>query len=132
MPRDGLVEALQLLPGQWLGRYFDATDSTQDDARAAARLGAPSQSIFVADYQRRGRGRQGRSWLARPGSALMLSVVFRETSATPSPWHWTSLASVALVEAIHECAPDLEPAIKWPNDVLLHERKVAGVLAETT
>jgi BirA family biotin operon repressor/biotin-[acetyl-CoA-carboxylase] ligase len=132
MARDDLAQALQALPPGWQGQYFDVVDSTQDEARAAARLGAPSRSIFVADYQRAGRGRQGRSWFAGPGEALMLSVIFRERSPTVMPWRWTSLASVALAEAIHELLPDLHPAIKWPNDVMLDDLKAAGILAETT
>ena len=132
MASDGLAQALQALPPDWRGHYFDVADSTQDEARAAARLGAPSRSIFVADYQRAGRGRHGRLWLAGPGDALMLSIIFRERATPPIPWRWTSLASVALVEAFQELLPTLAPAIKWPNDVLLDDRKVAGILAETT
>jgi BirA family biotin operon repressor/biotin-[acetyl-CoA-carboxylase] ligase len=132
MARDPLAVAVGALPAGWHGQYFEAIDSTQDVARSAARLGAPSQSVFVADYQRAGRGRQGRSWLASPGVALMLSVVFREETSEPAPWRWTSLASVALVEAIEELLPDVRAAIKWPNDVLLNDRKVAGILAETS
>jgi BirA family transcriptional regulator, biotin operon repressor / biotin---[acetyl-CoA-carboxylase] ligase len=132
MASDGLAEALQALPRHWHGHYFEAIDSTQDEARAAARLGAPSRSIFVADFQRAGRGRQGRSWLAGPGDALMLSIIFRESATPPTPWRWTSLASVALAESFQELLPTLAPAIKWPNDVLLNDRKVAGILAETT
>jgi BirA family biotin operon repressor/biotin-[acetyl-CoA-carboxylase] ligase len=62
----------------------------------------------------------------------MLSIVFRERTTAPTPWRWTSLASVALAESIKEVLPALTPAIKWPNDVMLHDRKVAGILAETT
>ena len=123
MARDGLLQALQALPPGWHGHYFDVVDSTQDQARAAARLGAPNRSIFVADYQRAGRGRQGRTWLAGPGDALLLSIVFRERAAPPMPWRWTSLASVALAESIQELLPALNPAIKWPNDVLLTTAK---------
>ncbi|MDQ6673185.1 MAG: hypothetical protein M3069_21005, partial [Chloroflexota bacterium] len=50
----------------------------------------------------------------------------------PIPWRWTCLASVALAESIEEVHPELRPTIKWPNDVLLHDRKVAGILAEST
>jgi BirA family biotin operon repressor/biotin-[acetyl-CoA-carboxylase] ligase len=132
MPTNGLSAAVDALPAGWHGHYFEATESTQNDARDAARRGAPSRSIFVADYQRAGRGRQGRSWLAEPGAALMLSVVFRDNTAAPVPWRWTSLASVALVEAIEDVLPMARPSIKWPNDVLLNDRKVAGILAETS
>jgi BirA family biotin operon repressor/biotin-[acetyl-CoA-carboxylase] ligase len=129
---DQLAAAVGRLPAGWRGHYFEAVESTQDEARAAARANAPSRSIFVADYQRAGRGRQGRSWLASPGQALLLSVVFRETSAALVPWRWTNLASVSLVEAIQDLVPQSRPAIKWPNDVLLGDRKTAGILAETS
>lgn len=131
MASDGLAEAVAALPGDWHGHHVGVTESTQDDARAASRLGAPSRSLFVADYQRAGRGRQGRAWLAPAGTALMLSVIFREESPSPTPWRWTSLASVSLAEAMSGLVPEAKPAIKWPNDVLLDNRKVAGVLAET-
>jgi len=129
---DALGAAVKALPGHWQTHYFPAVDSTQDEARAASRQGARHPSIFVADYQRAGRGRQGRTWVAGPGVALMLSVVFRDTTPNPMPWRWTSLASVALTEAIEDILPGLRPAIKWPNDVLLNDRKVAGILAETS
>lgn len=132
MPSDGLAAAVAALPVPWQGHYFDAVDSTQDEARAAARQGAAARSIFVADYQRAGRGRQGRTWLASPGVGLLASVVFRDAGPKPVPWRWTSLASVSLVEAIGDVVPALRPAIKWPNDVLLEDRKVAGILAEST
>ena len=60
----------------------------------------------------------------------MVSLLFREVTAQPTPLRWTSLASVALCQALEQLAP-LRPAIKWPNDVLLDGRKVAGVLAES-
>jgi BirA family biotin operon repressor/biotin-[acetyl-CoA-carboxylase] ligase len=132
MVDDGLADAVNALPRTWDARYVAVVDSTQDEARATNRQGPRHRSIFVADYQRAGRGRQGRTWVAGPGVALMLSVVFRETTVQPIPWRWTSLASVALAEAIEEILPGLRPAIKWPNDVLVNDRKVAGILAETS
>jgi BirA family biotin operon repressor/biotin-[acetyl-CoA-carboxylase] ligase len=132
MVDDELAAAVKALPANWPTQYFAAVDSTQDEARAATRQGARHRSIFVADYQRAGRGRQGRTWVAGPGVALMVSVVFRDTTPTPMPWRWTSLASVALAEAIEDVLPELRPTIKWPNDMLLNDRKVAGILAETS
>jgi BirA family biotin operon repressor/biotin-[acetyl-CoA-carboxylase] ligase len=120
------------LPGGWHGRYFVSVGSTQDEARAAARTAAPGRSIFVTDFQRTGRGRQGRTWVAEPGVALLVSMLFRERAARPVPWRWTCLAAVALCEAIERCAPKAEPRIKWPNDVVLDGSKVAGVLAESS
>src|SRR5438132_4735203 len=108
MDAERLLAALESLPPTWHTRFFAQVESTQDEARSAARSGAPSRSIFVADFQRAGRGRQGRRWEARPGSALMLSMLFREITRGPvQPWRWTSLASVALVEAVHELVPTL-------------------------
>jgi BirA family biotin operon repressor/biotin-[acetyl-CoA-carboxylase] ligase len=131
MLRDGLALAVRGLPRPWRGTFFDAVESTQDEARAAVLAGAPTRSIFVADYQRAGRGRQGRTWLAPAGSSLLLSMLFREQSQQPVPFRWTSMASVSLTDAIGALLPRVELAIKWPNDVLLDGRKVAGVLAET-
>jgi BirA family transcriptional regulator, biotin operon repressor / biotin---[acetyl-CoA-carboxylase] ligase len=128
----GLAAAVEALPAAWRGHYFEAIDSTQDTARAAALDAAPGRSIFVADFQQGGRGRHGRTWLARPGTALLVSMLFRESTAAPRPWRWTQLAAVALVEAIASLVPDVAPAIKWPNDVMLADRKVAGILAETS
>lgn len=129
----GLAEVVQQLPAPWRGRYFETVDSTQDEARAAARRGAPGRSLFLADYQRAGRGRQGRTWLARPGTSLLMSVLFREAGDNAQPWRFTSLASLALSEAIDALTPsEKKAAIKWPNDVMLDDRKVAGILAETT
>ncbi|MBV9578652.1 MAG: biotin--[acetyl-CoA-carboxylase] ligase [Chloroflexi bacterium] len=133
MPRDRLADAVRDLPAPWQGHYFDAVDSTQDKARAAARHAAPTRSVFVADYQRAGRGRSQRQWLASPGSALLVSMLFREPSATDAirPWRYTSLVSVAVVQLLDQLGAEAKAAIKWPNDVMLADRKVAGILAET-
>jgi BirA family biotin operon repressor/biotin-[acetyl-CoA-carboxylase] ligase len=128
--RDRLMEALHQLPAGWTRHYYAATTSTQDEARAAALAGAPDRSIFIADYQLAGRGRAGRAWLASPGSALLLSVVLRESAEALTPWRSTALASVAMAEAISAVRPGVQPQIKWPNDLLLDGRKLAGVLAE--
>jgi len=132
MATDRLAAAVDALAPPWEGHYYAALESTQDEARAAARVGAPDRSIYVSDYQHSGRGRQGRTWLAAPGTALLLSILFRDTDVAPRPWRWTSLASVALVEATDELLVTKKAAIKWPNDVMLDDRKVAGILAENT
>jgi BirA family biotin operon repressor/biotin-[acetyl-CoA-carboxylase] ligase len=131
MVQDTLAQAVHHLPAGWRGEFYAEVGSTQEVARAAVHSGAPSRSIFVADHQSAGRGRQGRSWLDRPGQALMLSILLRQ-SAEPRPWRSTALASVALVEALEAVLPELDDvAIKWPNDVLVGGRKLAGVLAES-
>jgi BirA family biotin operon repressor/biotin-[acetyl-CoA-carboxylase] ligase len=134
MASDRLADAVLRLPAPWQGHYFAAVDSTQDEARAAARGGAPTRTIFVADFQRSGRGRAQRQWLASPGTGLLMSLLFREPSSadTIRPWRYTSLLSLALIQTLDCLRPAVAPAIKWPNDVVLHDRKVAGVLAETS
>jgi BirA family biotin operon repressor/biotin-[acetyl-CoA-carboxylase] ligase len=131
MPADSLAAALLRLPPAWHGYWFDTVDSTQDAARAAAARGAADRSLFVADYQRAGRGRQGRAWLAEPGAALLMSILFRETESQLRPWRFTSLAAVSVVEAIQPRLASGSIGIKWPNDVMLNGLKVAGILAET-
>jgi BirA family transcriptional regulator, biotin operon repressor / biotin---[acetyl-CoA-carboxylase] ligase len=132
MSLDSLRDAIERLPPGWRGHFQERVGSTQDEARRAAAEGAPSRSVFVADFQSAGRGRQGRVWLASPGEALLLSMVLRQTGQGPRPWGSTALASVALAEAIEGLAPALNVLIKWPNDLVLHGRKVAGILAESS
>jgi len=113
-------------PPGWQVHYVAVTDSTQDLARAAAERGAPHGSVWVADWQRAGRGRQGRAWVAPPGTSLLVSVLVRDCRLAPfAQLAASSLALCATLEAL-----GLAPRIKWPNDVLLRDRKVAGVLAE--
>lgn len=118
-----------MLPNGWRVLHEPTVTSTNDLAREAARRGWPDRSAFVADYQTAGRGRHGRTWTAPPGSGLLMSVLLRHHGAAPH--YYTMLTSVAVCQAIERLL-GLEPAIKWPNDVMLGERKVAGVLAEAT
>lgn len=130
---DGLAAAVAALAPPWQGFFFPELGSTQDEARRLVRThGAPTGTIVVADYQHAGRGRQGRTWTAPPGSALLMSVVFRESTAQPVPWRWTCTASMALIDAIDNLTLAAKPAIKWPNDIMLDDAKVAGILAETS
>jgi BirA family biotin operon repressor/biotin-[acetyl-CoA-carboxylase] ligase len=115
----------------WLGRawrHLPTTGSTNDEAAAWARAGAPAGAVVVADAQTRGRGRLGRRWHSPPGASLYFSVVLRP----PLPPHrvppLTLAAGVAVAEAL--TALDITPQLKWPNDVLLDGKKVAGILTE--
>jgi BirA family biotin operon repressor/biotin-[acetyl-CoA-carboxylase] ligase len=95
-------------------------DSTNERARELARAGAPHGTLVTADEQTAGRGRQGRSWLAEPGAAVLMSLVVRDPSES-----LPLAAAVAVAEAM-----PVECAIKWPNDVLVDGRKLAGILVE--
>jgi BirA family biotin operon repressor/biotin-[acetyl-CoA-carboxylase] ligase len=96
------------------------TDSTNERARELATAGAPHGTLVTADEQLAGRGRQGRTWTAPPRSAVLMSVVVRELAET-----LPLAAAVAVCEAL-----PVRAAIKWPNDVWIEERKVAGILVE--
>jgi BirA family biotin operon repressor/biotin-[acetyl-CoA-carboxylase] ligase len=100
--------------------HLRATTSTNDRARELALAGAPHGTLVTAGEQSAGRGRQGRTWFARAGSALLLSLVLRDPP---------ELLSLAAGLAVAEVAGP-SARVKWPNDVLVGDRKVAGILAE--
>jgi BirA family biotin operon repressor/biotin-[acetyl-CoA-carboxylase] ligase len=106
-----------------LGRphlHFRSIGSTNEQARALAAAGAPHGTLVTASAQTAGRGRQGRTWVAPPGRALLLSVIVREPAALLSLRAGLAVADLAGPSSL----------VKWPNDVLLDGRKVAGVLVE--
>jgi BirA family transcriptional regulator, biotin operon repressor / biotin---[acetyl-CoA-carboxylase] ligase len=104
--------------------HLRRTGSTNDRARELAVAGAPHGTLVTADEQTAGRGRQGRSWTAPAGSALLASLVLHDPPAL-----LPLAAAVAVAQAV-EPAVGRAAAIKWPNDVLVDGRKVAGILAE--
>jgi len=122
----GFLQRVVLPPG-WQVLHEPSVESTNDLARAAADRGWPDHSVFIADYQTRGRGRHGRVWVCPPMAGLLMSVLLRRRDAPPHTY--TMLAAVSLCEAIERLLA-LDPEIKWPNDVVLDGLKVAGVLAE--
>jgi BirA family biotin operon repressor/biotin-[acetyl-CoA-carboxylase] ligase len=111
-------------------------DSTMDVLAAAAREGAPEGSVVIADYQRAGRGRLRRAWLAAPGTALMLSMLFRPDPSRlpPERTHELGMAvGLAAYDALRSRLPaDSRLQLKWPNDLLVEGKKIAGLLAEAT
>jgi BirA family biotin operon repressor/biotin-[acetyl-CoA-carboxylase] ligase len=96
------------------------TDSTNERAKLLAADGAPHGTLVTADEQEAGRGRQGRLWTAPPGSAVLMSLVLRGFDE-----FLPLTAAVAVCEAL-----PLDAAVKWPNDVWIDRRKVAGILVE--
>jgi BirA family biotin operon repressor/biotin-[acetyl-CoA-carboxylase] ligase len=107
------------------------TDSTNRYALDAARAGAPDGLVVVADHQRAGRGRLGRTWSAPPGTSLLVSVLLRPELPTEDRHLVVMAAGVAMVDAIL-LTTGHRAGLKWPNDILLADRKVAGILAEAT
>jgi BirA family transcriptional regulator, biotin operon repressor / biotin---[acetyl-CoA-carboxylase] ligase len=100
--------------------HWRRTDSTNERARELATGGAPHGTLVTAGEQTAGRGRQGRTWAAPPGSAVLMSVVLRD---------FDELLPLAAAVAACEAVP-LDCRIKWPNDVWANGRKLAGILAE--
>jgi BirA family transcriptional regulator, biotin operon repressor / biotin---[acetyl-CoA-carboxylase] ligase len=123
----------------------DALPSTMARAAELAEAGAEEGATVVADAQRAGRGRLGRTWLAAPGTSLLVTVVLRPRLAPARAWLVTAAAGVALTDATrdllaggpearngrsHRPAPGGMVGLKWPNDLEVGGRKAAGMLAE--
>jgi BirA family biotin operon repressor/biotin-[acetyl-CoA-carboxylase] ligase len=114
---------------KWDVRRVAETESTNADVAAAARAGAPEGTVVVADHQTAGRGRLDRTWEAPPGSGLAMSALVRPDDLDPARWPWIPLMTgVAVAGAVREAG--LEPSLKWPNDVEIDGRKLAGILVE--
>ena len=110
----------------WDVHYVASTGSTNSDLLAMARSGAPAGTVLRADHQTDGRGRLGRTWQAAAGTSLLASVLLE---AEPLPFVVVARVALAASDACHDLA-GLDVALKWPNDLLLGDRKLAGLLAE--
>jgi BirA family transcriptional regulator, biotin operon repressor / biotin---[acetyl-CoA-carboxylase] ligase len=105
--------------------YFERCESTQRELGADA----PEGAVAVAEEQTAGRGRLGRTWLAPARTSILVSVNLRPAVATPRLPELSLVAGVAVAEAIAD-ETDVRPEVRFPNDVLIGGRKVAGILAE--
>ncbi len=129
MNQSELKKTLAKLP---LGdvRYFDSIGSTNNEALAWATSGAKDVSLVIADEQTEGRGRLDRKWFTPKGTALAFSLILQPTAEEKSHLTRTvGLATLAVIDVLR--TRGLTAQIKWPNDVLLNGRKVAGILAES-
>jgi BirA family biotin operon repressor/biotin-[acetyl-CoA-carboxylase] ligase len=130
MDQQKLVQTLDNLP---LGdvRYFSSIGSTNDEAMAWAAKGVPDLSIVIADEQTAGHGRLDRPWFTPRATALAFSLILRpKADEMPYLSRIVGLTALALTDAFGKLG--LTPQIKWPNDILLNGRKVAGILIELT
>jgi BirA family transcriptional regulator, biotin operon repressor / biotin---[acetyl-CoA-carboxylase] ligase len=107
--------------------HHEVTDSTNERARELAGAGAAHGTLVTADEQTAGRGRQGRTWTAAPGEALLASVIVRDLE--PRHALLPLMAALAVCEAA-ESVSDVRCEIKWPNDVWVERRKLSGILVE--
>jgi len=129
--REPLLDLAQDLRTRYIGRSLHVhktVPSTQDLARSLAEAGAPEGTVVVAEVQTAGRGRMGRLWVSPPGG-LWMSVLLRPIAAPHEVPKVSLVGGVAVARAIERTC-GLPAGLRWPNDVLVHRRKVAGVLAE--
>ena len=132
-PLDGVALTKQVVrPGGLWSEVLvvERTGSTNTDCAARARAGAPEGLVLAAEEQTAGRGRLGRTWLSPPRAALTFSVLLRPAGVPPVRRGWLPLlAGVAAATAVRHVS-GLDVRLKWPNDLLLGPRKLAGILAE--
>ena len=129
--RDELERALVAPGGLWSQvRVVERTGSTNADVRAAALEGAAEGLVVAAEEQTDGRGRLDRSWRSPPRAGLTVSVLLRPADVPGAAWSWLPLLTgVAVATAVREHA-GVDARLKWPNDLLVGQRKLAGILAE--
>lgn len=134
-PKDLYLDRVEgLLQTRRFGRSIEireSTDSTNDDARAAAQAGAMDGHVVVADTQRKGRGARGRTWVSPAGSDLYLSIVTHSALPLQEVAPLTLAVGLGVAETVQSFLPaDKTAQIKWPNDVWVDGKKLAGVLLE--
>jgi BirA family biotin operon repressor/biotin-[acetyl-CoA-carboxylase] ligase len=129
---DGTDLSLPAAHGMWTLDVVASTGSTNADllARAAAEPGGAEGRVLVAEEQTAGRGRRGRTWSSVPGESLTFSVLLRPVTVPPDRRGWLSLLTGVAVASAVSTVADVHAVLKWPNDVLAGDRKLAGILAE--
>jgi len=116
------------IPGRKI-LYFDSITSTMHEAAMQAAAGCLSGTTVVAEEQTAGQGRHGHIWHSEPGAGLYVSVVLRLPLAADSLPVLTLALGLATASAIHSVT-DLTPDLRWPNDIMLGEKKTAGILVQ--
>lgn len=129
-------ELASLMNTQWAGRnilYYDVTDSTNLRIKQAGDEGAPHGTLAVADRQTAGRGRRGRTWESPAGSNIYMSILLRPEITPDKASMLTLVMALSVAEGIGQCMSQSEcPVlqIKWPNDIIINGKKLAGILTE--
>jgi BirA family biotin operon repressor/biotin-[acetyl-CoA-carboxylase] ligase len=115
---------------EWRVETVAETSSTNAEVSERFRDGEAEGLVLVADHQTQGRGRLGREWVTSPKSSLIVSFLLVPEGLAPERWPWLPLLTgIATAEAVRRTA-GVEVGLKWPNDVLVDERKVGGILVE--
>lgn len=128
----GKEELMTELETTWIGaeiHYYDTIDSTNLEAKRLAEQGAPHGTLVVADCQNQGRGRRGRAWTEQKGTGIAMSLVLRPEIPVECSSMLTLVTALAVAEGIKDAAK-VDVQIKWPNDIILHGKKVCGILTE--
>jgi BirA family transcriptional regulator, biotin operon repressor / biotin---[acetyl-CoA-carboxylase] ligase len=126
-----MTEAAPVLPEGFRLHHHAALGSTNDEAKILARAGAPAGTLVWASEQTAGRGRRGRVWQSPPGN-LYLSLLLRPDGAPGRAAQLSFVAALGLGDALAALAgPSLQLRYKWPNDLLVNDRKLAGILLES-
>ncbi|MDP5169945.1 MAG: biotin--[acetyl-CoA-carboxylase] ligase [Bacteroidia bacterium] len=112
-------------------KYSTATPSTNSIAMDLLSQQVEEGTIVITDHQTQGRGQKGTSWLSSPGENLTFSIILRPQLIEQRLFALTQTIAIALREAIEPLCPDARVQIKWPNDILVNHKKIAGVLIES-
>lgn len=129
---ESALRARLIAPGGFVHdvRVIAETESTNEDVAKLAVAGAAEGTVLVAEYQSRGRGRLDRTWISPPRAGLTVSVLLRPIGVPPRRWSWLPLLTGCAVTDAIATATGLVPKLKWPNDVLLADGKVCGILLQ--
>lgn len=133
-PKDILSksEIASRLHTKWAGRklyYFESTGSTNTDAKRLAEEGEPHGTTIVANMQTAGRGRRGRTWQSPAGANTYFTILLKPDFSPDKASMLTLVMALSVAEAIEEIT-GLKADIKWPNDIVVHKKKVVGMLTE--
>lgn len=110
--------------------FFNSVDSTNEKAYDLAKKDCTDKTVVISDHQKNGKGRVGRKWSSPKGKNLYFSIVLKPTISPMEAQNITLAAGVALADTITQVCPTINPALKWPNDVLVDGKKIAGILTE--
>lgn len=110
--------------------HFDVLDSTQTIAHKLAQEGAPDGTVVISEEQTAGRGRMTRPWESAHGKGIWMTIIVRPDVTPQQASSYTLVVAVAISKAIKTLYKNVEPAIKWPNDLLLNGKKCTGILTE--
>ena len=121
---------MRTMVGPWIVYQYKTVGSTQQVAADLLAAGAAHRTAVVADRQTAGYGRKGDAWHDEPGASLLMTLILKPAEASQMP-HLAMIAALSVIDAIANVG-QVHAVIKWPNDVLLNCRKVAGILGDAT